>query len=290
MDDGSLIPWFPACQEPSASRSGIPAEGHPMEARRARGRRGCQNREQMKADPRSRTIAPPGLSLTLPGREKPYVMAHRGNRVACPENTLASFRRALEDGADILETDLHLSSDGIFVCIHDGTLDRTTDGRGPVEARTLPELKALSASCGRPEFAGERIPTLAEVAALLPPDRGLALELKSDRFPRPESGAQAGRGAPRARRPRPERRPLLLPRPPRRDAARRAGAPVRLDHAEGGPAGARRRAPRAVLAAPPRRIPSTSPSPTGADRPWRRSTRLPTPGCGSIASSAATPS
>jgi len=136
--------------------------------------------------------SPPGLSLSLPGREKPYVMAHRGNRVACPENTLASFRRALEDGADILETDLHVSADGTFVCIHDGTLERTTDGRGAVEARTLPELKALSASCGRPEFAAERIPTLAEIAALLPHDCGLALELKSDRFLDPEVGRRLG--------------------------------------------------------------------------------------------------
>jgi glycerophosphoryl diester phosphodiesterase len=119
-------------------------------------------------------------------------MAHRGNRVACPENTLAAFRRALEDGADILETDLYLSADGVFVCIHDPTLDRTTDGQGPVETRTLAELKALSASCGRPEFAAERIPTLAEVAALLPPDRGLALELKSDRFLDPECGRRLG--------------------------------------------------------------------------------------------------
>lgn len=119
-------------------------------------------------------------------------MAHRGNRVACPENTLASFRRALEDGADILETDLHVSSDGVFICVHDGTLDRTTDGSGPVEARTLAELKTLSASCGRPEFAGEKIPTLAEVAALLPPDRGLALELKSDGFLDPAVGRRLG--------------------------------------------------------------------------------------------------
>jgi glycerophosphoryl diester phosphodiesterase len=119
-------------------------------------------------------------------------MAHRGNRVACPENTLASFRRAVEDGADILETDLYLSADGVFVCIHDPTLERTTDGKGPVEARTLAELRALSASCGRPGFAGERVPMLAEVAALLPPDRGLALELKSDRFLDPEVGRQLG--------------------------------------------------------------------------------------------------
>lgn len=146
----------------------------------------CQNRDRMPT--RSPSAAPPGLSLSLPGREKPYVMAHRGNRAACPENTLASFRRALADGADLLETDLWLSRDGAFVCIHDGTLERTTDGNGPVEARTLAELKALSAACGRPGFAAERIPTLAEVAALLPPDRGLALELKSDRFLDPEVG------------------------------------------------------------------------------------------------------
>jgi len=109
-------------------------------------------------------------------------MAHRGNRVACPENTLAAFRRALEDGADLLETDLYLSADGAFVCIHDPTLDRTTDGRGPVEARTLAGLKAVSASCGRPEFAAERIPTLAEVfqACADVPDLWWVVEVKLD--------------------------------------------------------------------------------------------------------------
>lgn len=142
----------------------------------------------MAAPPPGRGGPPPGLALSLPGRVKPYVMAHRGNRVACPENTLAAFRRALDDGADVLETDLWLSSDGVFVCIHDATLERTTDGTGPVEERTLAELKALSASCGRQGFQDERIPTLAEVAAILPPDRGLALELKSDRFLDPETG------------------------------------------------------------------------------------------------------
>ncbi len=126
------------------------------------------------------------MTLTLPGKRKPYVMAHRGNRVACPENTLAAFRRALADGADLLETDLHLSRDGAFVCIHDATVDRTTDGRGAVADQTVAELKAWSAGCGRPEFAAERIPLLDEVAALLPADRVLALELKCDRFLEPE--------------------------------------------------------------------------------------------------------
>ena len=118
----------------------------------------------------------------LPNKPKPYLMAHRGNRVACPENTLAAFRRALGDGADIIETDLHVTADGEFVCIHDATVDRTTDGSGPVAGMTLAQLKALSASYGRPEFAAERIPALAELAALLPADVALAIELKTDRF------------------------------------------------------------------------------------------------------------
>jgi glycerophosphoryl diester phosphodiesterase len=120
--------------------------------------------------------------LDLPGKSKPYLMAHRGNRIACPENTLAAFQRALDEGSDILETDLHLSADGVFVCIHDETVDRTTDGSGPVAGMTLDQLKALSASYGRPEYAAERVPTLAELAALLPRDIALALELKTDRF------------------------------------------------------------------------------------------------------------
>jgi glycerophosphoryl diester phosphodiesterase len=123
--------------------------------------------------------------LTIPGRVKPYVMAHRGNSAACPENTMAAFRRALADGADIIETDLHLTADGVFVCIHDGEVDRTTDGHGPVAAMTLAQVKTLSASYGRPEFAAERVPTLAELCELLAseaPGVALALELKTDRF------------------------------------------------------------------------------------------------------------
>jgi glycerophosphoryl diester phosphodiesterase len=113
-------------------------------------------------------------------------MAHRGNQVACPENTLAAFQRAITEGADILETDLHLTADGTFVCIHDATVDRTTDGQGPVAGMSLRELKGLSAADGGPEFAAERIPTLAELMDLIPADVGLALELKTDRFLEPD--------------------------------------------------------------------------------------------------------
>lgn len=121
-------------------------------------------------------------TLSLPGRRKPYVMAHRGNRVACPENTLRSFRRAIDDGADILETDLHLTADEVFVCIHDATIDRTTDGSGPVASMRLAELREWNAAAAHPELPPEPVPTLHELAALLPSDIGLALELKTDRF------------------------------------------------------------------------------------------------------------
>lgn len=125
------------------------------------------------------------MTLAIPGKTKPYLMAHRGNSAQCPENTLAAFRRALDDGADIIETDLHLTADGALVCIHDTTVDRTTDGHGAVAEMTLERLKTLSASYGRPAFAAERVPTLAEAAALLPPDVVLAIELKTDRFLEP---------------------------------------------------------------------------------------------------------
>ncbi|MGH2592163.1 MAG: glycerophosphodiester phosphodiesterase [Anaerolineae bacterium] len=126
------------------------------------------------------------MPLALPGKPKPYVIAHRGNSAAAPENTLAAFRRAIDDGADIIETDLHLTRDNAFVCIHDATLDRTTGGRGAVADLTLAEIKRYSASYGRPEFGDERIPALDELTSILPPDVFLALELKTDRFLEPD--------------------------------------------------------------------------------------------------------
>lgn len=109
-------------------------------------------------------------------------MAHRGNNVLFPENTLAAFQQAFQDGADILETDLQISKDNHFICIHDGSIDRTTDGKGLVSDYSVEELKTFSAFYGREEFRSERIPLLSELAAILPTDVALALELKSDRF------------------------------------------------------------------------------------------------------------
>lgn len=84
-------------------------------------------------------------------------VGHRGARHEAPENTLAGIDHALAAGVDAIEIDVHLAASGEVVVIHDFTLERTTDGEGPVVAKTLAELKQLDA-CG-----GERIPTLSEV-------------------------------------------------------------------------------------------------------------------------------
>lgn len=99
------------------------------------------------------------------------VIGHRGASGEYPENTLLSFERALDEGADALELDVRLARDGAVVVIHDAALDRTTDGAGPVRDRTLAELRALDAG------GGQTVPTLDEVMERFP-DTPLILELK----------------------------------------------------------------------------------------------------------------
>ncbi|ARS47500.1 glycerophosphodiester phosphodiesterase [Ectopseudomonas mendocina] len=77
--------------------------------------------------------------------ERPLVIAHRGGKGLWPENTLFAFERAVALGVDMLEMDLHLSQDAELVVIHDDTLERTTNGRGPVAHYSLAELQALDA-------------------------------------------------------------------------------------------------------------------------------------------------
>lgn len=100
--------------------------------------------------------------------DRPLVIGHRGAMAMAPENTLASFREALAQGADGLECDVHLTRDGQVVVMHDFTLDRTSTGTGAIAAHTLADLGSLDA--GRwydPRFAGEPIPTLAMTLELL---------------------------------------------------------------------------------------------------------------------------
>jgi len=99
-----------------------------------------------------------------------------------PENTLAAFRRALEVGADGVELDVHLTADGQVVVIHDATVDRTTNGHGRVADLAFATVRSLDAGVRRSEeFAGERVPLLAEVLDLVlgwPGRRRVLVELK----------------------------------------------------------------------------------------------------------------
>ena len=105
----------------------------------------------------------PGAGEARPA-EKLVVTAHRGFSGACPENTLAAFRAAIEAGSDRIELDVHLTRDNEVVVIHDDTLERTTTGKGNVADKTLAELRRLDAGAWfDARFAGEKIPTLAEV-------------------------------------------------------------------------------------------------------------------------------
>lgn len=98
---------------------------------------------------------------------RPLVVAHRGLLLHAPENTLSNFRACLELRLGF-EFDVRRSKDGRLVCVHDATVDRTTNGTGKVEELTLSELRELDAGGWfDPQFAGERPPTVEEVLALV---------------------------------------------------------------------------------------------------------------------------
>lgn len=104
----------------------------------------------------------------------PAVIAHRGASADAPQNTLAAFDAAARAGARMIEIDVHLSADGVPMVIHDGTVDATTDGTGEVRGFTRAGLQSLDAGGWfAPEFAGQRIPTLAEVLELVATRPGL---------------------------------------------------------------------------------------------------------------------
>ncbi|MCI0526440.1 MAG: hypothetical protein L0Y56_03175, partial [Nitrospira sp.] len=107
-------------------------------------------------------------------------IAHRGASGHAPENTLASFQKALEVGAHMIELDVHLSLDKELVVIHDRSLKRTTGHRGSVGRVPLQQLKTLDAgSWFNTQYQGERIPTLQEVFSLIDSRVRLNIEIKT---------------------------------------------------------------------------------------------------------------
>jgi glycerophosphoryl diester phosphodiesterase len=131
--------------------------------------------------------------------DMPSLIAHRGASAYAPEHTLAAYRLAMEQGADFVEPDLQVTRDGVLVCLHDLTLDRTTNveevypdrfreesfngatvRRWYVSDFTLEEIRRLDAgSWFGPQFAGEHVPTLSEAIALVLDRAGLYPETKA---------------------------------------------------------------------------------------------------------------
>lgn len=109
-------------------------------------------------------------------KNKLVVIAHRGNHVDVPENTIASFKEAIKAGADYVEVDLRTSKDGQLVVVHDATVDRTTDGKGRVADLTLAELRALKVLNG--EKKSHRIPEFKEVLKVCKGEINIYLDFK----------------------------------------------------------------------------------------------------------------
>ncbi|MGZ3715611.1 MAG: glycerophosphodiester phosphodiesterase [Ktedonobacterales bacterium] len=116
--------------------------------------------------------------------------AHRGARAYVPENTLLAFDLAFDVGADAIECDVQRSSDGQLVIIHDGTVNRTTNGAGFVARLSFEELRALDA--GRAAHLPQRIPTLDETLALVHRrGGGINLEIKGESLAESVATAEA---------------------------------------------------------------------------------------------------
>lgn len=106
------------------------------------------------------------------------IFGHRGYALRYPENTLVSFQAAVDAGADGIETDVHLTRDGVLVLTHDEEISRVSSGHGLVKDMTYEELLALDfGSWKDPRFTGERIPTLDQLLDLLE-DTSLILNLE----------------------------------------------------------------------------------------------------------------
>ncbi|ULT58368.1 glycerophosphodiester phosphodiesterase [Neobacillus drentensis] len=110
----------------------------------------------------------------------PLKIGHRGAAGYCPENTFASFHKAMQLGVDYIEMDVQMTKDGQLVVIHDPTVNRTTNGKGKVRDFTLKEIQALDAgSWFDSKFSGEKIPSFYEFLDEFGGKVGILLEIKN---------------------------------------------------------------------------------------------------------------
>ncbi|MFU8892669.1 MAG: glycerophosphodiester phosphodiesterase [Luteolibacter sp.] len=110
----------------------------------------------------------------------PLIIAHRGASHDAPENTLTAFNLAWQQGADGIEVDLQLTKDGHVVCIHDADTRKVANRRLVVRDSTLEELQSIDVGAHHGDaFHGERIPTLDQVLATVPPGKLVYLDIKA---------------------------------------------------------------------------------------------------------------
>jgi glycerophosphoryl diester phosphodiesterase len=106
-------------------------------------------------------------SVTAQTKKVTHIIAHRGSCADRPENTLASYRRAIEAGATIMEMDVRLTKDNVLISLHDADVKRTTDGKGLARDLTFDALRKLDAgSWFDPKYKDERIPSMREILEL----------------------------------------------------------------------------------------------------------------------------
>ncbi len=134
----------------------------------------------------ARRVAPHPWFAARPGEHRPLVFAHQGGEGIRPSNTLLAFRHAAELGADVLDTDMHMTRDGALVLMHDETVDRTTNGQGAIRDLTLADIKRLDAAYRFTTDEGQTypyrgqgvtVPTLEELFQTFP-DKRFGVEIK----------------------------------------------------------------------------------------------------------------
>ena len=126
-----------------------------------------------------RSGSPRRRAMHLPPGRQALAIGHRGAAGHAPENTRASFERAIQFGVDFVEMDVHQTKDGQLVVIHDHALERTTNGRGLVHEKRLAELRELDAGAWYGvEFVGQRLPTLDEALQWVRGRTRVSIEIK----------------------------------------------------------------------------------------------------------------
>jgi len=125
--------------------------------------------------------ADPKPALAQAAKNVREIIGHRGSCADQPENTLASYRRAIEAGATVAECDVRTTKDGYLVSSHDANINRTSNGTGLIGQMTLADLKKLDfGSRFDPKFKDERIPTLREILELCKRKIRVMLDLKEE--------------------------------------------------------------------------------------------------------------